>query len=138
MSRRNGGELSCSCAKLFGHITARGKNCDERCLRRMNGQVAHKVGNWANSPPNLGGESTSLLVKPCDLGARCFKNSQLACAVKEIVVFLTMSASRREFLTGLAGAGVGALFQTQVRRIDVHQHYSSPAYFDLLTRKNAI
>ena len=49
-----------------------------------------------------------------------------------------MSPSRREFLTGLAGAGVGALFQTQVRRIDVHQHYSSPAYFDLLTRKNAI
>jgi predicted TIM-barrel fold metal-dependent hydrolase len=49
-----------------------------------------------------------------------------------------MSHSRREFLTGLAGAGVAALFQTPARRIDVHQHYSSPAYFDLLTRKNAI
>jgi hypothetical protein len=49
-----------------------------------------------------------------------------------------MSHSRREFLTGLAGAGVAAVFQTPARRIDVHQHYSSPAYFDLLTRKNAI
>jgi predicted TIM-barrel fold metal-dependent hydrolase len=56
--------------------------------------------------------------------------------------------SRRDFLKGLAAAGAGTLLPGAVsgaqapaamgRRIDVHQHYSSPAYYDLLVRKNAI
>src|SRR5262245_45220002 len=56
--------------------------------------------------------------------------------------------SRRDFLRGLAALGASTLMPggysgSQVtpnasRRIDVHQHYSSPAYFELLTRKNAI
>lgn len=50
---------------------------------------------------------------------------------------------RRDFLTGLAVLGAGTLTTAQTpvaqgRRIDVHQHFSSPAYFELLTRKNAI
>src|SRR5438874_4456613 len=59
-----------------------------------------------------------------------------------------MHHSRRSFLTGLAAVGASAVFTTmnsraqgpasQARRIDVHQHYSSPAYFELLTRRNAI
>jgi predicted TIM-barrel fold metal-dependent hydrolase len=59
-------------------------------------------------------------------------------------------ASRREFLTGLAALGGYALLPggspqpqnpagapTDARRIDVHQHYVSPEYLALLTRKNA-
>ena len=59
-----------------------------------------------------------------------------------------MHHSRRSFLTGLTAVGASAVFTTmnsraqgpasQPRRIDVHQHYSSPAYFELLTRRNAI
>jgi predicted TIM-barrel fold metal-dependent hydrolase len=47
---------------------------------------------------------------------------------------------RREFLGGLAALGASTLLppQTAQKRIDVHQHYSSPAYFDLLTKHNAI
>jgi predicted TIM-barrel fold metal-dependent hydrolase len=47
---------------------------------------------------------------------------------------------RREFLNGLAALGASTLLppQTGLRRIDVHQHYSSPAYFDLLVKHNAI
>ena len=49
---------------------------------------------------------------------------------------------RRDFMKTLAALGGSALFQApagQTRRImDVHQHYSSPAYFELLTKKNAI
>jgi 6-methylsalicylate decarboxylase len=46
---------------------------------------------------------------------------------------------RREFLQGIAAIGASALLpQGGSRRIDVHQHYSSPAYFDLLVRHNAI
>jgi len=52
-----------------------------------------------------------------------------------------MHTSRRDFLKGMAAVGASALVQgagTDIRRIDVHQHYSSPAYFELLTKKNAI
>src|SRR5437763_10791022 len=49
-----------------------------------------------------------------------------------------MDNSRRDFLKAMAAAGVSTMFQQDIRRIDVHQHYSSPAYFDLLTKKNAI
>src|SRR5436190_6207221 len=46
---------------------------------------------------------------------------------------------RREFLQGLAAIGASTFLpQGGARRIDVHQHYSSPAYFDLLVRHNAI
>ena len=46
---------------------------------------------------------------------------------------------RREFLAGLAAMGATTqLPQGGLRRIDVHQHYSSPAYFDLLVKHNAI
>lgn len=48
---------------------------------------------------------------------------------------------RRDFLKSIAIVGAGTLIQgpgTDPRRIDVHQHYSSPAYFDLLVKKNAI
>ena len=46
---------------------------------------------------------------------------------------------RREFLAGLAAMGATTLLpQGGLRRIDVHQHYSSPAYFDLLVKHNAI
>ena len=47
---------------------------------------------------------------------------------------------RRDFLKGAAALGAATLLPAQgaPRRIDVHQHYSSPAYFDLLVKKNAI
>jgi predicted TIM-barrel fold metal-dependent hydrolase len=46
---------------------------------------------------------------------------------------------RRHFLQGLAAIGASTFVpQSSLRRIDVHQHYSSPAYFDLLVRHNAI
>jgi 6-methylsalicylate decarboxylase len=58
-----------------------------------------------------------------------------------------MHPSRRDFLTSLVTAGAGALLasgsvraQNQAgpgRRIDVHQHFVSPDYYALLTRKNA-
>src|SRR5262245_1002568 len=58
-----------------------------------------------------------------------------------------MNDSRRDFLKRIATIGAGALLtrsnsgaQTaagQARRIDVHQHFVSPDYFALLTRKNA-
>lgn len=57
-------------------------------------------------------------------------------------------SSRRDFLRGLAGLGAATLLPAgsspaqapagPARRIDVHQHYSSPAYVELLTRKTAI
>jgi predicted TIM-barrel fold metal-dependent hydrolase len=49
--------------------------------------------------------------------------------------------SRRELLKGFAVLGAGALLPAQgsgAGRIDVHQHYVSPDYLALLTRKNAI
>src|SRR5437870_719065 len=52
-----------------------------------------------------------------------------------------MDTSRRDFLKGIAATGASAMLQgsgSDIRRIDVHQHYSSPAYFELLTKKNAI
>jgi predicted TIM-barrel fold metal-dependent hydrolase len=62
----------------------------------------------------------------------------------KIEVFL-MHSSRREFLKGLAVTGAGALLASgpargqspAARRIDVHQHFVSPDYLALLTRKNA-
>jgi predicted TIM-barrel fold metal-dependent hydrolase len=58
-----------------------------------------------------------------------------------------MKPSRREFLKGVVGAGAGALLASghmraqtaagSARRIDVHQHFVSPDYYALLTRKNA-
>ena len=58
-----------------------------------------------------------------------------------------MDVSRREFLSRTASVGAGALLaggsvRAQnptggARRIDVHQHYVSPDYYALLTRKNA-
>jgi predicted TIM-barrel fold metal-dependent hydrolase len=51
-----------------------------------------------------------------------------------------MDHSRRDFLKGIAGFGAGALLTqaagAEARRIDIHQHYVSPDYFALLTRKN--
>jgi predicted TIM-barrel fold metal-dependent hydrolase len=59
-----------------------------------------------------------------------------------------MDTSRRRFISSLAAVGASSLLTNlsshaqgpgaQARRIDVHQHYSSPAYFELLTRRNAI
>ncbi len=51
--------------------------------------------------------------------------------------------SRRELLTGLAALGVSTLLPAQTpagdrRILDVHQHYVSPDYLALLTRKNAV
>jgi 6-methylsalicylate decarboxylase len=58
-----------------------------------------------------------------------------------------MNDSRRDFLRRIATIGAGALLTSgnsgaqtvpgQARRIDVHQHFVSPDYFALLTRKNA-
>src|SRR5262249_32626170 len=57
-----------------------------------------------------------------------------------------MNPSRRDFLKGIVGAGAGALLAGRVthaqnaaalRRIDVHQHFVSPDYYSLLTKKNA-
>jgi predicted TIM-barrel fold metal-dependent hydrolase len=59
-----------------------------------------------------------------------------------------MDASRRDFLRRLAGLGAGAILAGgsshaqappgEARRIDVHQHYVSPDYLALLTRRNAV
>jgi len=51
--------------------------------------------------------------------------------------------SRRELLTGLAALGASTLLPAQSpagdrRILDVHQHYVSPDYLALLTRKNAV
>jgi len=47
--------------------------------------------------------------------------------------------NRRTFLSSLGAAAVATQLPTaQARILDVHQHYSSPAYFDLLVKKNAI
>src|SRR5262245_49315443 len=47
--------------------------------------------------------------------------------------------NRRTFLTSVGAAAVATqLPSAQTRILDVHQHYSSPAYFDLLVKKNAI
>jgi 6-methylsalicylate decarboxylase len=47
--------------------------------------------------------------------------------------------NRRTFLSSLgAAAAATQLPAAQTRILDVHQHYSSPAYFDLLVKKNAI
>ena len=58
-----------------------------------------------------------------------------------------MHPSRRDFLKGILTAGAGACLATGStraqnagaieRRIDVHQHFVSPDYYALLTRKNA-
>jgi len=58
-----------------------------------------------------------------------------------------MNPSRRDFLRNVASAAAGAVLagggaraQNQaggMRRIDVHQHYVSPDYYALLTKKNA-
>jgi predicted TIM-barrel fold metal-dependent hydrolase len=45
--------------------------------------------------------------------------------------------SRREILAALAGGATALLAQTPQGRIDVHQHYVSPDYYALLTKKNA-
>ena len=50
---------------------------------------------------------------------------------------------RRDFLTALAAAGAGSLLarhsaaQTQPRRVDIHQHFVSPAFLATLNAKNA-
>jgi predicted TIM-barrel fold metal-dependent hydrolase len=58
-----------------------------------------------------------------------------------------MNSSRRDFLHGLLAAGAGAVLTSgstraqnspgEARRIDVHQHFVSPDYYGLLTKKNA-
>jgi len=58
-----------------------------------------------------------------------------------------MQSSRRDFLRSVLTAGAGALLTggstgaqnpaAAVRRIDVHQHFVSPDYYALLTKKNA-
>ena len=52
----------------------------------------------------------------------------------------SLRPSRREILQGIAVLGAGTLLPAQgngAGRIDVHQHYVSPDYYALLTRKNA-
>lgn len=58
-----------------------------------------------------------------------------------------MHSSRRDFLKGLVTTSAGAMLASssiraqnpsgEARRIDVHQHFVSPDYYALLTRKNA-
>jgi predicted TIM-barrel fold metal-dependent hydrolase len=58
------------------------------------------------------------------------------------------SMKRRDFFKALSALGAASLMSgrysaaqdraSRQRRIDVHQHYSSPSYFELLTKKNAI
>src|SRR4030095_15608255 len=58
-----------------------------------------------------------------------------------------MYSSRRDFLKGLLTTSAGAMLASSsmgaqnpggdARRIDVHQHFVSPDYYSLLTRKNA-
>jgi predicted TIM-barrel fold metal-dependent hydrolase len=50
---------------------------------------------------------------------------------------------RRDFLKGLAAIGAGAMLPAMqapadARRIDVHQHFVSPDYYAMLTRRNAV
>ena len=64
-----------------------------------------------------------------------------------VKLFASNRASRRDFLKGLGVIGAGALLPMgsswaqapggEARRIDVHQHYSSPAYHALLERQAA-
>jgi predicted TIM-barrel fold metal-dependent hydrolase len=58
-----------------------------------------------------------------------------------------MRPSRRDFLKSVVAAGAGAFLgrgsigaqnAAGARRIDVHQHYVSPDYYALLTKKNAV
>src|SRR5512138_1289505 len=55
----------------------------------------------------------------------------------------TIIASRRLFLGGLAAAGAASLLprrlwsQAPARRIDVHQHFVSPSYYQMLTARNS-
>src|SRR4030095_8934833 len=58
-----------------------------------------------------------------------------------------MHPSRRDFLRSVVAAGAGAVLGSGstraqnaagARRIDVHQHYVSPDYYALLTKKNAV
>ena len=52
-----------------------------------------------------------------------------------------VTLKRRDFLKGLAALSASTLIRPQGSRpriIDVHQHYSSPAYFDVLVKHNAI
>ena len=56
---------------------------------------------------------------------------------------LTKQISRRTVLGGMVSAGVASLLprisaQAGGQRIDVHQHFVSPEYLALLTRKNAV
>ena len=49
---------------------------------------------------------------------------------------------RRDFLKGLAAIGAGPMLPVgqapaNIRRIDVHQHFVSPDYYAMLTRRNA-
>ena len=52
-----------------------------------------------------------------------------------------METSRRDFLRGVAAIGASALLQgsgNDIRRIDVHQHFTSPKYSELLTQKTNV
>jgi predicted TIM-barrel fold metal-dependent hydrolase len=53
----------------------------------------------------------------------------------------TMDTSRRDFLRSVAVIGAGTLLQgsgNEIRRIDVHQHYTSPKYSELLAQKTNV
>jgi len=52
-----------------------------------------------------------------------------------------MDSSRRDFLRGVAAIGATALLQgsgNDIRRIDVHQHFTSPKYSELLAQKTNV
>src|SRR5262249_38823017 len=49
-----------------------------------------------------------------------------------------ISLTRRETLAVLLGGGALLAQPSGARRIDVHQHYVSPDYLALLTKKNAV
>src|SRR5215813_12529353 len=52
-----------------------------------------------------------------------------------------MDSSRRDFLRSVAAIGAGPLFQgsgNEIRSIDVHQHFTSPKYSELLGQKTNV
>src|SRR5262245_53245241 len=77
---------------------------------------------------------------------RASYTNQLALTKTTAILPRMMQSSRRDFLRGVLTAGAGALLTggssraqnaPAERSIDVHQHFVSPDYHGLLTKKNA-
>src|SRR5215470_4218044 len=82
------------------------------------------------SRPRLQRDSTHLQVNSKDR----YQDSR--CMIRRI-----MDTSRRDFLRGVAAIGASALLQgsgNDIRRIDVHQHFTSPKYSELLAQKTNV